>query len=76
MLSNNLLDNFPVFVEFNQSYKLLLVSCLLDQKKNFSKDETYLVWIKLTERNGTIHLFWNSKKNEKAETQNPLFGLC
>ena len=38
MLSNNLLDNFPVFVEFNQSYKLLLVSCLLDQKKNFLRD--------------------------------------
>ena len=47
MLSNNLLDNFPVFVEFNQSYKLLLVICPLDQKKKFFTGyDTYHGWIK------------------------------
>ena len=55
MLSNNLLDNFPVSVEFNQSYKLLLVSCLLDQKKNlfFTKYDTYHGWIKITKKKRT-----------------------
>ena len=36
MMSKNLVDNLPVFVEINQSYKLLFISsCLLDQKKKF-----------------------------------------
>ena len=43
MLSNNLLDNFPVFVEFNQSYKLLFVSCLLDKKKFY--EERNIRWV-------------------------------
>ena len=34
-MSKNLRDNLPVFVEFNPTYKLLFVSCLLDQKKIF-----------------------------------------
>ena len=34
-MNKDLLDNLPVSVEFNQSYKLLIVSCLLDQKKIF-----------------------------------------
>ena len=55
----NVVENLPVFVEFNQTYKLLLVSCLLDQKKIFPKYETYSGWIKLSERNGTKQLFWN-----------------
>ena len=66
MLSNNLLDNFPVFVEFNQSYKLLLVSCLLDQKKKFFTGyDTYHGWIKITERNGIELLFWKKKMKER-----------
>ena len=32
MMIKNVVDNLPVFVEFNPTYKLLLVSCLLDQK--------------------------------------------
>ena len=36
-MSKNVVDNLPVFVEFNQTYKLLLVSCLLDQKNFFTK---------------------------------------
>ena len=36
-MSNNVVANFPVFVEFNQTYKLLLVSCLLDQKNFYEK---------------------------------------
>ena len=34
----NVVDNFPVFVEFIQTYKLLLVSCPLDQKKFFLRN--------------------------------------
>ena len=33
MMSKNLVDDFPLFVEFNATYKLMLVSCPLDQKK-------------------------------------------
>ena len=32
MLNRNVVDNILVFVEFNWTYKLLFVSCLLDQK--------------------------------------------
>ena len=35
-MSKNLVDNLPVFVEFNQTYKLLFVSWLLDQKNFLS----------------------------------------
>ena len=42
MMSKNLVDNLPVFVELNQTYKLLFISCLLEQKKIFlRKYETY-----------------------------------
>ena len=58
-MSKNLVDNLTVFVEFNPTYKLFLVSCLLDQKKIFTKNETYVVWIKITRRNRTKQLFWN-----------------
>ena len=58
-MSKNLVDNFPVSVEINKTYKLLFVSCLLDQKKNFTKDETYLGWIKIRKKKGTKQLFWN-----------------
>ena len=34
MMSTNVVDNLPVFFELNPTYELLLVSCLLDQKKN------------------------------------------
>ena len=37
MMSKNVIDNFPVSVEFNQTYKLLFDSCLLDRKKNSRK---------------------------------------
>ena len=41
MIKKKVVDNFPVFVEFNLTYKLLLVSCLLDQKTIFfTKYET------------------------------------
>ena len=44
-MSKNLRDNLPVFVEFNPTYKLLFVSCLLDQKKNFFFVERNLPWL-------------------------------
>ena len=61
MISKNVVDSLPVSAEFNQSYKLLFVSCLLDQKKKifFTKNEIYVGWIKITERNGIKLLFWN-----------------
>ena len=76
MLSNNLLDNFPVFVEFNPTYKLLFVSCLLDQKKFFFHQERNIRWLDKTnweERNHTLVLEIK-KKDERAKTQNPC--LC
>ena len=55
----NVVDNLKVFVEFNQCYKLLLVSCLLGRRKSFffTKYETYVGWINLIERNRTKQLF-------------------
>ena len=35
MMSKNLIDNFPVSVEFNQFYNLLFISWLLVKKKFF-----------------------------------------
>ena len=40
-MSKNVVDNLPVFVEFNQTYKLLLVSCLLYQKNFFFRSKKY-----------------------------------
>ena len=34
-MSKNLVDNLPLSVEFKQTYQLLFVSCLPDQKKIF-----------------------------------------
>ena len=44
LMSKNLVDNLPVFVEFNPTYKLLFVSCLLDQKK-FFHEEGNIRWL-------------------------------
>ena len=58
-MSKNVVANFPVSVEFNQTYKLLLVSCLLDQKKFFFHDKRkYSGWINITKKNGTRQVFW------------------
>ena len=77
MMSKNLVDNLPVFVEFNPTYKLLFVSCLLDQKKNFfTKNDTYVGWIKITERNGIKQLFWIIRKKEVKERKRKILRLC
>ena len=53
-MNTNVVDNLLVSVEINQTDKLLLVNCLLDQKKNFfTKNEIYVGWVKITERNWT-----------------------
>ena len=75
MLSNNLLDNFPVFVEFNPTYKLLFVSCLLDQKIFFSRRTTY-TWLDKTNWEERIQigvLELKEKENEGTKTQKLLF---
>ena len=56
-MGKNVVDNL-VSVELNQSYKLLLVSCLLDQKKFFFHEKRkHPGRMKLIERNQTKQLF-------------------
>ena len=70
MLNRNVVDNLPVFVEFNWTYKLLFVSCLLDQKKIYG--ERKLPWLdkaNLEERNHTSVL---TKKKKWSENSKPV----
>ena len=79
MIKKNLVDSFPVFVEFNPTYKLLFVSCLLDQKKMFFYEKRYIPWLDENnwERNQTVVLAVKRKKRDgRAKTQNPLFVSC
>ena len=76
MMSKNVVDNFPVFVEFNQTYQLLLVSCLLDQKeKKFV--ERNILW--LDENNWEE---WNKtdvlelKEKEMKERKRKTLSFC
>ena len=73
MMSKNLVDNLPVFVELNQTYKLLFVSCLLDQKKKNFYETRYIPWLDKNnweERNQTVVLELKKKKNEKRKRKN------
>ena len=63
----NVVANFSVSVEFNQSYKLLLVSCLLDQKKFFDsvRNKRWLHEANWEERKQTIVLKLEKKLKER-----------
>ena len=66
-MKKNVEENLPVFVEFNPTYKLLLVSCLLDQKNFFSWNETYIGWIKITEKKESNSRFGIEEKKKMKE---------
>ena len=73
--SKDVVDNLPVSVEFNQSYKLLLVSCLPDQKKIPQK--TKITWLDTTnwqEPNQKGVLQWRKKKMK--ERKRKILCLC
>ena len=76
-MSKNVVDNLPVFVEFNQTYKLLLVSCLLDQKKFFFEVRNIPCLDKANweERDQTGFFGIKHKEDEGVKTQNRLFVL-
>ena len=66
-MSKNLVDNLPVFVEFNPTHKLLFVSCLLDQKK-FFYEERKIRWLDQNnweQRNQTGVLEIRGKKKQR-----------
>ena len=72
----NLVDNLPVSVEFNQSYKTLLVSCLLDQKKFFYevRNKPWLNKINWEERIQTG--VWALKKKKRWRSENAEPFVC
>ena len=72
-MSKNVVDNLPVFVEFNQTYKLLLVSCLLYQKKFFFEVRN-IPWLDKAnweKRDQTGFLDLNIKKRWRSENAKP-----
>ena len=72
MMIKNVVDNFPVFVEFNPTYKLLLFSsCLLDE--NFFYAVRIVPW--LDKANWEERNHWGVLALKK-KTQNPLFVSC
>ena len=76
-MSKNLVDNLPVFVELNQTYKLLFISCLLDQKKIFFYGIRYIPWLDKNnweERNQTVVLELMKKKVK--ERKRKILCLC
>ena len=78
MMIKNVVDNFPVLVEINPTYKLLLVSsCLLDEKNFYAVRN--LPWLDKDnwgERNHWCVLALKKKKDGGAKKQNPLFVSC
>ena len=77
MLDKDVVDSLHVFAEFNPTYNLMLVSCLLDQKKIFLRCTKYtLVGRDLLRGTESNRCFNIEKKNEGVKTQKPLFVLC